>query len=126
MIITLKNLHEATAQQVFDQVVGHLREQKVQSISPTSHCVYRHGTLKCAAGALIADDEYTPDMDTGPETGWASLINHGLVPVTQHSQLIQQLQGTHDHYQAPHNWEESFSTIAESHGLIYTAPEATA
>lgn len=60
MKITLKNLHEATEQQVFDQVAGHLLTQK--EVLPSPACFYRGPNgLKCAAGCLIANDEYMPE-----------------------------------------------------------------
>lgn len=55
-MISLKNLHQATAQQVFDQVVGHLRSQGQKSqavlkLGVVTACVYRNPDgLKCAAG----------------------------------------------------------------------------
>lgn len=68
MIITLKNLHEATAQQVFTQVATHLLTQKERSFVIDDRgeelCAYRGDNgLKCAAGCLISNDEYNPIMD---------------------------------------------------------------
>lgn len=129
MIITLKNLKEATAQQVFDQVVAHLREQKVQSKKPDPDggdmkmCAYRGDNgLKCAAGALIADDEFVPQMDEGDEEGtgtsWHCLIKRNLVPSTQHDQLISALQAVHDSDYAP--IEQGLADVAFRFNLQFT------
>ena len=64
-MITLKTLPQATAQEVFDQVTQHLLKQGKAARSGTGACRYRVETrgeiLKCAAGCLIADDEYAED-----------------------------------------------------------------
>lgn len=74
-MITLKNLHEATQQEIFNQVGRHLLTQNARStgIPPKTvarwdsqiaqSCLYRSGDLKCAAGCLIADDEYKPEFE---------------------------------------------------------------
>jgi hypothetical protein len=69
------DLSQASEQDVFDFVVMALIQQghaSVRSSSPTS-CLYREtvtsdgaegpGLGRCAAGHLIADSEYTPEMD---------------------------------------------------------------
>lgn len=93
MRITLKNLHEATAQQVFDQVALHMLAQNEKSLSPDGQCLYRNGEgLCCAAGSLIAEDEYEEDMEGGT---WEALVTeHGVTAV--HSMLICDLQSIHD------------------------------
>lgn len=127
MIITLKNLHEATAQQVFDQVVTHLRTQKVQCAGADGSCLYRHDGLKCAAGALIADDEYVPEMDKeggGYGSSWPSLVARQVVPSTGHTELIRDLQRVHDNYEGPKFWEEKLFSVARQYSLTYTVPQA--
>jgi hypothetical protein len=111
MIISLKNLNEATAQQVFDQVVDHLRKQGVQSKNHTTgFCLYRYGALKCAAGCLIADDEYTPMMDGGDGGTWSFLTIAIKGFPTAHVELIQALQRLHDSVN-PEYWEEAFRDL---------------
>lgn len=95
-MITLKTLPEASAQAVYDQVVTHMLTQKAQSLSAANTCAYRGSNgLMCAAGCLIADDEYNPDMDDIDGKCWSSLIfDHGITDV--HSTLIETLQSVHD------------------------------
>lgn len=127
-MITLKTLAQATRQQVFDQVVTHMRAQKVQSMREDGDaCVYRAGELKCAAGCLMTDEEYNPLMDVqsgdnGTEfgTSWSSLINRELVPSTDHDDLITRLQSIHDAYDGNLRWEARFEGLAKEYNLQFT------
>lgn len=114
MKVTLKNLHKATAQQVFDQVATHLLLQGVKSTS-TDHdlnsfrCSYRgDGATMCAAGCLIADDEY---LQLFEDCGWRYLVENEYVPVA-HVELIVALQCVHDRNE-PHNWRQILIELAE-------------
>lgn len=127
MLVTLKTLAQATKQQVFDQVVTHLRVQKVQA-NGSEGCAYRAGQLMCAAGCLIADDEYKPEMDMagkdpqGEQCGsnWNNLVRRKVVPHTQHDELIQDLQHVHDSYRGPSSWEGEFAKTAQRFNLQFT------
>jgi hypothetical protein len=127
MIVTLKNLHEATEQQVFDQVVHHLLRQGIRC-KKDSGCMYRLEkesgiVLRCAAGALIADDEYVIEMDESDDgTGWHDLVNREIVP-SYHESLIHELQVIHDEID-PAYWDHQFQKMAVSRGLMYTWPPA--
>lgn len=123
--ITLATLAEATAQEVFDQVATHLLKQNEQSRSADDWCAYRGANgLMCAAGCLIADDEYKVAFDTGgnaPSKGWDSLIADGFVP-RAHSELIQGLQHVHDCY-PPDQWRSALARTASGFGLYATVLE---
>lgn len=117
--ITLKTLAQATEQEVFDQVVQHLREQGVQSKNENG-CVYRgEGGLMCAAGCLIADDEYTSYMDNAEDSTWTQLVIDHVVP-DKHETLIRRLQEIHDGNVGA--WEHGLEKAALSHNLVYTPP----
>lgn len=122
-MVTLATLKNATAQEVYDQIVNHLRKQRKQSLEEGVGCRYRSGDLKCAAGCLIADDEYDPEME---ENGWISLMDMGKVP-NDHSHLIQEMQGVHDGWfdQSLGIWEEKFEDIAKNFKLVYSPPTKT-
>lgn len=113
MTITLKTLEQATEQEVFDQVCNHLMEQDVASINDSSTCLYRHGTLKCAAGCLISDEEYHPDME---DNAWMGLVKDGHVPTDKHKGLIDSLQGVHDD-SCVDEWPEMLEDVADHYGL---------
>ena len=84
MTISLANLNQATPQEVFDQVSQHLLKQNKQSTryeKLRNFCAYRSGNLKCAAGCLIDDDEYSPEMEA---LDWNDLIDNGYVKANAH------------------------------------------
>jgi len=95
-MITLKTLPQATEQEVFDQVTKHLLEQNKKSmkrIDGKDTCSYRGDDgLKCAAGCLIADDEYNPKIEN---CSWDCLEERGGIPA-EHARLIELLQHIHD------------------------------
>ena len=112
MRITLKNLHEATAQQVFDQVANHLLTQGRESMV-NGRCLYRApGGLQCAAGCLVGDDEYDEMME---KKNWSRLVSGGSVP-PDHEDLIFALQKLHDTVN-PFFWETKLIETARDHGL---------
>lgn len=123
--ITLATLPQATAQEVFDQVATHLLTQMAVSRegSVGSRCLYRSPTgLACAAGCLIADDEYDPVFDTsGDGTSWGGLIYADMVPNT-HQGLVGELQDVHDQF-SPNEWLDELRAVAECRGLNTTVLE---
>lgn len=122
MQITLANLAEATPQQVFDQVSKHMLAQNKQSKNhEVGGCFYRHGDLKCAAGCLIADSEYKPEMDTMENgTSWSDLVEHELVPTNRHDVLIGKLQDIHDE-NSPEDWSDRLQYLANISRLEFNA-----
>lgn len=121
-MITLKTLVQATAQQVFDQVATHLLKQMEPAEDPvTGACLYRYGDLKCAAGCLISDEEYIPEM----MGSWKCLVESGLAPITRHNHLITELQVLHDR-DDPAIWADLLRTMAHKHGLKMPAIGAPA
>lgn len=127
-MITLKTIGKATEQEVFDQVVNHLRAQGKQSSNSEGICAYRgeHG-LMCAAGCLIANDEYHPNMDYfGQGRDWDSLVADGEVP-RDHENLIKRLQNAHDIAASDDVWltrvEQKLKQIAIDFKLEYEESE---
>lgn len=130
MKITLKTLHLATAQQVFDQVAAHLLTQNKRSYNDElAACAYRSPDgLKCAAGCLIADEEYNPAWEG---MYWLGLC--GEFPVTTkwhepltdaHSGLIVELQKIHDNVE-PNEWPISLESLAKECELEYNQEQYT-
>ena len=117
-MITLKTLPQATAQEVFDQITQHLLTQGKAAKSTTGACRYRaetgKGVLKCAAGCLITEDEYSEAFEGKP---WHWLINSGEVP-KENSRLIRSLQIVHD-TRLPSRWPIAFKTVADEFKLSY-------
>lgn len=100
MMITLKTLSQATEQEVFDQVAKHMLTQNKKSKDIRRElsydgCLYRSPDgLKCAAGCLIADDEYDPKFEN---KHWGALTASfpDVIPL-KHEELISDLQEIHD------------------------------
>ena len=123
-MITLKTLSSATKQQVFDQVAKHMLTQRKRSMSLVRDpltgryietCVYRTKKgLKCAAGCLIADDEYTAAFET---RGWKKLVDDNFV-TSKHEHLIQELQMIHDG-DLPENWGYKLGLLADDLDLDF-------
>jgi len=110
-MITLATLEQATAQEVFDQVYRHLIKQNQKCIKEDK-CLYRYETeegnvLKCAAGCLISDEEYTEKFE---ENSWITLVVEEHVPAA-HRELIMKLQEIHDNYLSV-NWKSNLDVYA--------------
>src|SRR4051794_27079955 len=109
MTITLKTLPKASAQEVFDHVVNHLLTQGERS-QEEGKCVYLnpHG-LRCAAGCLIAPEEYRKEFEG---ILWNALVMpSGEVPDT-HYGLIRALQVIHDSYLVT-EWKPNLKLVAD-------------
>ena len=121
-MITLKTLPQATAQEVFDHVTQHLLKQGKKAISAIGACQYRvetaEGVLKCAAGCLIADDEYNRMFEY---LAWKSLVNDRKVP-SAHKDLITSLQKMHDTCLVS-EWPERLRQLAADYDLQYNPPQ---
>lgn len=125
-MITLKTLPEATAQEVFEQIVTHCLTQGERSelLVPdgfdgnhnqryTHYCQYRGDKgNKCAAGCLMSDKEYRKNWE---QKGWCELVMDGDVP-SNHMELIAELQYVHDRTKAC-DWLEAFIQVANRFGL---------
>jgi len=114
-MITLKTLDAATEQEVFDQAAGHLLKQMAQSKHALG-CAYRgNDGLKCAAGCLIADDEYSEEFEN---RGWAVLVRNIPNFPKKHRELIQGLQTIHD-VRPPMCWPYYLQELAREYKLTY-------
>lgn len=91
--ITINNLAESTTEEVFEYIRNHLLTQNRKSTDINGNCMYKNEQgLKCAAGCLIPDDMYYPDLEY---IKWDSLVTRKLVP-EGHMELIQEMQRIHD------------------------------
>jgi hypothetical protein len=120
--ITLKNLHLFSAQEVADQITNHLLTQMKVSYKNNSKndCAYKiidenGNTLKCAAGCLIADDEYQTDFEGN---SWYSIIEYFNIS-SNHQDLIRDFQTIHDS-EEPSNWKKSIKNVYDRESLIWS------
>jgi hypothetical protein len=118
------------AQQIFDTVANHLRQQNSKSLlsevacreipAPTGSCAYRgEAGKKCSAGVLILDEEYEFSMEGrglySVLTKYSSSLMERLYP---HHDLIVQLQSVHDNF-GVEEWEERLKLVAARFKLRY-------
>lgn len=110
-------------QRTFDMVVAHARKQgckaavEHEGTSTGISCKYRLGELKCFAGCLITDEQYTPDIENhfaNSKTVGPLLRANGHDP-----DFVRELQYVHDYYQVE-DWERHFQSIAGKHKLNYS------
>ena len=129
----MADCNSLTPQQVFDQVVSHLRTQRCRSFDANS-CRYRFEcsdgrVLKCAAGVLIRDDEYREWMDKGISTYFPNIMDDARCPESMkerlgpHLNLITMLQRVHDQYYNPGQWEKQLEKVSAQYGLTYLPPQ---
>lgn len=129
----------ATAQETFDTVVNHLRQQGKRAVDPTlgGTCLYRAPDgSKCAVGILIKDEEYFPSMEL-LGTVRHLLKNDFVLPplrkrLGEHLSLLIALQDIHDGARdltgqvLMNEWELRFQLLAEERKLVYTPPQTSA
>lgn len=132
------NLSTATEQEVFDHVVGHLRQQGKQcKLGPVSEsCAYRNAAGEaCAAGCLIFDKDYEAAIEAGKkleQEPWSWIHDKLGLTYGAHIELVSRLQTIHDALEYDSNsdyknqsldewWEWSFEQLANNKGLSYTA-----
>lgn len=118
---------DSTPQQVFDYVVNHLRTQGEAAFHPSNGCRYRtERGMKCAAGCLISDAEYDPDMEGLLVRNISESPKYKLSDFfTRNLKLLQGLQCAHDiflHRDGLAAMERKLQNIADSHNLVYTKP----
>ena len=115
-----------TAQEIFDTVVNHLRQQNATALSEDGFtCAYRgrNGT-RCSVGILIPDELYSPQMEGH---NLRHLMGFNLIPsplkeeFATHLNLLTRLQSVHDSREI-YNWEAGFSSVANDFKLQYTPP----
>ena len=118
--ITMKNLHLATEQEVFNQAARHLLTQIKKSIHIDYGCQYRlelnDGTvLKCAVGCFIADNEYNWIIE-GEIYGSKDFREFFGFEDSPHLNLLRSLQRLHDIYSVD-VWKERLEQIATDFNL---------
>lgn len=105
-------------QHTFDKVTTHLRQQNVQCVDDKGNCLYRGPNgLKCAVGALIPDNMYSPDFE-GQACDWHR-IACVLEQLGHDVELCTRLQRVHD-WEYVEDWETVLAEVATEHGLTFT------
>ena len=124
--IDISCLAEATAQEVFDTIARHMLTQNerctlTESVD-TPRCLYRLETqgrvLKCAAGCLISDSQYNPNMENVRWSGLTDAKSEFRFS-SNHAGLITACQDIHDcKYILASEWPQELLGIAQRYNLI--------
>ncbi len=108
--VTVHNLNNCTKQEVLDFIASNLLRQNKKSFH-SGNCAYRgKDGCKCAAGFLIPDEEYTPDMEG---RGWRTLTSEFFPRVAENTNywMVAAMQSIHDQF-PPEEWEGQLRTLA--------------
>ena len=119
-----------TLQALFDQAVPHLLKMKKRALCLTdATCVYRYNDnpnarTRCAIGAVIPNDAYTPSMEGKSAGGLIEQFSTNLgldaLDLAEREKLgrvANFLQGIHDCEYAFEQRPTRIRTLAEEHGL---------
>lgn len=118
--ISLSNYHEASLQDIADQITNHLLSQNKKCMDEKDQCRYRYIGLKCAAGCLISDEEYNEKFE---ENEWAAIVerlNMRNFNTQKKDRLISEMQSIHDGYPVA-MWRSKLIEVYKDHRL--TVPE---
>jgi hypothetical protein len=103
-------------QEIFDKVSKNLLKQNKRARNKdTGSCQYRVGKLKCAAGFLIPDIDYSPKMERTIAVSLNFFPESGYSP--EEIEMIGALQYLHDSSE-PNTWKRQLKTFAEERDLI--------
>jgi hypothetical protein len=107
-------------QEIFDIISNHLLTQMKRSDAPgpkgINLCKYLNPDgLKCAAGILIPNDQYDPEMEG---KSWDTLVSDGFVE-DKFAFLIYELQGIHD-WTKPEDWKIALIKFAKQNHLTHS------
>ena len=117
-----------TKQETFDTVAKHLLTQNAKAngegFCGATTCMYRAPDGKqCAAGCLIPDDRYTPELErnsvmchSGDGVGRPFKVGELIIELGHDLQLVYELQRVHDYYQ-PEEWPNYLRGLARDFGL---------
>ncbi len=118
-----------TKQEIYDTVVRHLQMQGKRCVDSKNTCLYRRGDMACAAGALIPQALYYPELEGCNLSGDKQKALFKKLGFTdKQMELLSELQVAHDHEP---NWcwdidpksylpkplTDSLRNIATGHGL---------
>ena len=126
------NLHTCSMQELFDYITrGLLKQGRPSAIGKEGSfaCLYRGPNgLKCAAGLVLPDEFYRPDMEGA---GISSIRYFENLTMEKHD-LLQDLQGAHDNtarvaLDSLAEWKEllvnRLEQLAKQYGLQFAGPE---
>lgn len=120
--MSLREAVKLPPQELFDKVKDHLLMQNEPALMTlpgprmTPSCAYRAGTLSCAVGCLISDEEYSLGFE-----GYAIEDIFDALRIEASGSaidLLESLQRVHD-FHHPEDWPARLKAVAEKYDLIY-------
>lgn len=123
------DVNNSTEQEVFDYVLDFLLEQGESSREDALTCKYRlekeGRILKCAAGCLIKDENYTSEIEG---KSWITVGLPAKVGIFNHERIIYRMQQAHD-ATSNLNFKEGildkFKKIADQNNLNFKYEQGT-
>lgn len=122
--INVKNMYRYSEANVFSKIALHLLKQGARSMNPRPKrgevvgCLYRSkcGTKACAAGSLLTDDTYIPQLEGNNWHSYSKgLANRGFKSAESHSEMIRHTQFIHDKTH-PSAWRRELRNYAAGKG----------
>jgi hypothetical protein len=106
-----------TLQEIFDKVSNHLLTQRKKAIDKkTKLCKYKINKLKCAAGCLIPDKDYSKEIEHKSISDIEYFNDAGYSP--SELNLINKLQVIHDVFPVK-NWKSKLKLLANNSNLLF-------
>jgi hypothetical protein len=111
--MTIQQINNKSFQEIFDFVANHLLTQNERAFE-NEMCCYRAGNLKCAVGALIADEDYDCNFENKSLLSLRNELEKSIFSYIEDNKviLLNQLQCIHDSY-GPESWLERLSLLAK-------------
>jgi len=119
--INVKNMYRYSEANVFSKIALHLLKQGKRSSNTrpkqgeVAGCLYRSkcGTKACAAGSLLTDDTYVPQLEGSDWHAYSKeLACRGFRSAKLHSNVIRDMQYLHDEVH-PVSWRQKLRSYAE-------------
>lgn len=103
-------------QEIFDKVKAHLLGQGARCTDEVNKCMYRSGSMRCAIGCLITDENYRQSIEGhGIKHGETHKAVFNSIGVFD-SGLLVALQDVHDDH-SPVDWPAQLKKVAERYDL---------
>jgi hypothetical protein len=122
--MTPEELLKDESQDIFDDMVAHLRLQNKRAVVELDNglirCQYRlPDGLKCAVGCLIPDTDYDKIMEHKELHTVLQMLNKPLSDkLLRHEELLCRMQRIHDDEHVE-DWETRFAQLAHDLGLLF-------
>jgi hypothetical protein len=114
----IQEINNKSFQEIFDFVASHLLTQNERAMEEGYLCKYRIGNLKCAVGALIADEDYNHGFEGNSLITLKGIREHSIFNDIEEERLmlLNDLQTVHDRNVVV-LWPERLYSLAKKFSL---------